>query len=48
MNNRTRYSMIQAFIVAILFGASAPIAKKLLGEIEPVTLAGLLYVGSGA
>lgn len=47
MNNRTVYSMIQAFMAAILFGASAPIAKKLLGEIEPVTLAGLLYVGSG-
>ena len=32
---------------AILFGASAPIAKLLLGGISPWLLAGLLYLGSG-
>lgn len=32
---------------AILFGASAPIAKMLLGGISPWLLAGLLYLGSG-
>src|SRR5207245_1489878 len=32
---------------AALFGASTPVAKLLLGEIQPVLLAGLLYVGSG-
>jgi len=32
---------------AILFGASTPIAKSLVGEIAPVMLAGLLYAGSG-
>lgn len=39
--------IIQALLAAILFGASAPLAKLLLGEIQPVTLAGLLYLGSG-
>ena len=40
-------SYLQAFLAAILFGASAPLAKLLLGEIQPVMLAGLLYLGSG-
>lgn len=39
--------IIQAILAALLFGASAPFAKILLGEVEPVTLAGLLYLGSG-
>jgi drug/metabolite transporter (DMT)-like permease len=30
-----------------LFGASAPAAKVLLGDIDPILLAGLLYAGSG-
>jgi len=32
---------------AVLFGASTPFAKLLLGEINPLVLAGLLYAGSG-
>jgi len=32
---------------AVLFGASTPVAKLLLGEISPIVLAGLLYSGSG-
>ena len=40
-------AMFQAFLAAALFGASAPIAKLLLEDIEPVLLAGLLYLGSG-
>lgn len=32
---------------AVLFGASAPAAKVLLGTVDPVALAGLLYLGSG-
>ena len=32
---------------AILFGASAPLAKLLLAETSPQLLAGLLYLGSG-
>jgi drug/metabolite transporter (DMT)-like permease len=41
------YPKLQAALAAILFGASAPIAKLLLGDIEPVLLAALLYLGSG-
>jgi drug/metabolite transporter (DMT)-like permease len=41
------YAMIQALLAAVLFGASAPIAKLLLGMIEPIPLAGFLYLGSG-
>ena len=37
----------QAALAAILFGASAPLAKLLLGEIQPIPLAALLYLGSG-
>lgn len=36
-----------ALLVAALFGASTPFAKLLLGEVLPVLLAGLLYLGSG-
>jgi drug/metabolite transporter (DMT)-like permease len=32
---------------AVLFGASTPFAKLLLGQLPPVLLAGLLYLGSG-
>ena len=39
--------IIQAILAALLFGASAPFAKILLGDVEPVTLAALLYLGSG-
>lgn len=46
--NRTRlYPILQALLAALLFGASAPIAKLLLGEIDPIPLAGFLYLGSG-
>ena len=33
---------------AFLFGASTPIAKLLVGITDPLLLAGLLYLGSGA
>jgi drug/metabolite transporter (DMT)-like permease len=32
---------------AVLFGASAPLSKLLLGEVQPVPLAAFLYLGSG-
>jgi drug/metabolite transporter (DMT)-like permease len=41
-----RYALL-ALAAAALFGASTPLAKLLLGEISPVVLAGLLYLGSG-
>jgi drug/metabolite transporter (DMT)-like permease len=47
MNRSHTFSILQALLAAVLFGASAPLAKLLLGEISPVTLAGLLYLGSG-
>lgn len=36
-----------ALMAAVLFGASTPFAKILVGQVAPVTLAGLLYLGSG-
>jgi drug/metabolite transporter (DMT)-like permease len=36
-----------AILAAVLFGASTPFAKLLLGQLPPVLLAGLLYLGSG-
>lgn len=39
--------ILGALAAAALFGASTPAAKALVGEIEPVLLAGLLYAGSG-
>jgi drug/metabolite transporter (DMT)-like permease len=36
-----------AILAAVLFGASTPFSKLLLGQITPFLLAGLLYLGSG-
>src|SRR5512134_1681396 len=36
-----------AIVSALLFGASTPLAKLLLGDLPPLLLAGLLYAGSG-
>lgn len=36
-----------ALLAAVLFGASTPLSKLLIGQVEPVLLAGLLYAGSG-
>jgi drug/metabolite transporter (DMT)-like permease len=36
-----------ALLAALLFGASTPLAKLLVDDIQPVMLAGLLYAGSG-
>lgn len=36
-----------ALCAAALFGASTPFSKLLVGQVAPVTLAGLLYLGSG-
>ena len=36
-----------ALAAAVLFGASTPIAKLLLGITDPLLLAGMLYLGSG-
>ena len=47
MNRRLIYPVLQAVAAAALFGASAPLAKLLLSQMEPVPLAALLYLGSG-
>lgn len=39
--------MLQALLAALLFGASAPLSKLLLGEVEPIALAAFLYLGCG-
>ncbi|MCA6216000.1 EamA family transporter [Ideonella sp. B7] len=36
-----------ALAAALLFGASTPLAKLLVGDVSPLLLAGLLYLGSG-
>ena len=39
--------LIDALLAAGLFGVSAPLSKLLLGEIHPIPLAALLYLGAG-
>jgi len=39
--------VLSALSAALLFGASTPFAKRLVGEVPPQMLAGLLYLGSG-
>lgn len=41
-------AVLAALSAAILFGGSIPFAKQLVGDISPLLLAGLLYLGSGA
>jgi drug/metabolite transporter (DMT)-like permease len=43
----SRRGVTAALGAAVLFGASTPLAKTLLGTIDPWLLAGLLYAGSG-
>jgi drug/metabolite transporter (DMT)-like permease len=39
--------VVYALLAALLFGASTPFAKILVGQMPPVALAGVLYLGSG-
>jgi drug/metabolite transporter (DMT)-like permease len=39
--------ILAALSAAVLFGLSTPIAKRLVGEMPPLLLAGFLYAGSG-
>lgn len=47
MNRSQLYPTLQALLAAALFGISSPISKALLGEVEPIPMAALLYLGSG-
>lgn len=40
-------AVLAALAAALLFGASTPLAKQLVGELPTLLLAGLLYLGSG-
>jgi drug/metabolite transporter (DMT)-like permease len=42
-----RNAILGALLAALLFGASTPFAKMLAGDVPPIMLAGLLYLGSG-
>lgn len=42
------YGLALALLSAMLFGASTPASKWLLGTLEPFQLAGLLYLGAAA
>ena len=42
-----RIGILLALASAVLFGASTPFAKILLGSVDPWLMAGLLYVGAG-
>ncbi|MEN6400923.1 MAG: DMT family transporter [Armatimonadia bacterium] len=44
---RAAFSPIYALGAAVLFGVSTPLAKILVGQVPPILLAGLLYLGSG-
>ena len=46
--HRVDPGILSALAAAVLFGASTPFAKLLLGQVSAVVLAGLLYLGSGA
>jgi len=43
----SRSAVFAALGAAVLFGASTPFAKLLLGEVSPLVLAAALYLGSG-
>jgi len=43
----TRLGIPLALASAVLFGASTPLAKLLLGSVDPWMMAGLLYLGAG-
>jgi drug/metabolite transporter (DMT)-like permease len=42
-----RLGILLALASAVLFGASTPFAKMLLGSVDPWLMAGLLYIGAG-
>jgi hypothetical protein len=41
-----RRGILLALASAVLFGASTPFAKILLGSVDPWLMAGLLYIGA--
>jgi drug/metabolite transporter (DMT)-like permease len=47
LNSMNAAAVVFALLSAALFGISAPLAKGLLGAVDPIVLAGLLYCGAG-
>src|SRR4051794_17492412 len=47
IDKNARRSVGAAMGAAALFGASTPFAKRIVGDMSPAVLAGLLYLGSG-
>src|SRR5881396_1110189 len=47
MKSTTLPFILQALLAALFFGASAPVAKLLLGDVPPILMAAFLYLGSG-
>jgi len=45
--DRGKRGVAGALLAAALFGVSTPFSKLLLGRIDPLLLAGLLYLGFG-
>jgi drug/metabolite transporter (DMT)-like permease len=45
--NPSRAAILAALTSALLFGGTVPFAKLLAGDMSPLLLAGLLYLGSG-
>lgn len=45
MRQRKTRAVVSCLMAALLFGASTPISKALLGALGPFSLAGLLYLG---
>lgn len=43
----SRKGAVLGLLAAALFGVSAPVSKRLLAEVSPQVLAGLLYLGAG-
>ena len=41
-----RHGFLLGLVAAVLFGVSAPLAKRLLDDVSPQMLAGLLYIGA--
>lgn len=46
-NRVSRVGIVFALLAGVLFGASTPFAKYLLGSASPWAMAGLLYLGAG-
>ncbi len=44
----TRTAVVRCLVAAVLFGASAPAASVLAGDVPTLVLAGLLYLGAAA